>query len=266
MYRALFRFAALLAVLGLVLWGVRSFFYWDNMRIQNLVVSDEHIEETDRTRYEQSLAIAYDEPRVLVPQDSIFRNHRRIISENLYGHFPAIKLVNISRADPQTVQVVVFKRDLSYHYRHGDGTLYRLDQMGMLYEQETGGQEVVRVYEHDTREDSLDIGDTVLHGDYGQVNTLLDDLDILGITVKRIVMVNEIEMVLHVDNGVALVIDPSVGYEAVSETLREILPYKEFAYNFSEGRFDMDVDYINLRYGNRILYCYQGDECAGYYR
>lgn len=260
------RCAIAFVVILAVCWGALALFAWDTLRIESYTITTESLDETEHNRYMQSLDILYAQPRWVIPQDSIFRNHRQMITENLENHFPAIKSVTVTREGARAIEVAIIKRDLSYHYRVQDGTLYRIDQRGMLYEQESPDVTPERVYEHALLQDEVGVTDEVLPGAYQQTNTLLDSLDTLGVVVNRVVVVNEIEMRLYLDNGTVVVVDPSVSYDAVIETLREILPYKEFGYNFSEGEFAVPVDYINLRYGNKILYCYRADVCAGYYR
>jgi hypothetical protein len=76
---------------------------------------------------------------------------------------------------------------------------------------------------------------------------------------------NQIEYVLVLENGTKIIINPLDDYDTHLALLREILPYKEFGYNFSESKFTQNVAYINLRYGKKVIYCYQGDVCETNY-
>lgn len=213
---------------------------------------------------EEQITIFYDKPRWLLPQDSVLFPRKKELQQLLYERFPTIESVEIHRESWQTLNVVYEEYAGEYNLQQGN-SLFTLDDSGYIFDTRADRKNQ-RVFISDLPGDTVAVrGRVMAEGDFALFNQFLDDLDSLGIVARKIYFKNDLETVIELDNQARLVVDTYASYDVLVELLREILNYKEFQYDFSQGVFGQEVDYVNLRYGNKVIYCYKKDACEGAY-
>ncbi len=242
----------------LLIGGVIYLLHQPYMRMQSILVTTSV--ENKEILFKQAVEDFYSRGRLLVPKDSAITPSLQSLRKSLRHTFPYIKEIRIQRHGWYRATLVIEE------YTHTDtlfssGRYMKISPEGYLFDYTPEPQG--RIYIHSN---SLKLRDYVLEREqFIAFREFIDDLSVLGIEVTMISIHNDLETVLGLDNGVEIIIRNGGVYDAYRETLREILRYKEFGYDFSEGVFLKPVAYINLRYGDRVFYCYTTDPCLDNY-
>ena len=198
--------------------------------------------------------------QLFLPKDSIISPSLHELANHLYDTFPYIKEIEIDRTDWFHARLLIREYTRQDTLKQED-RYFKISPEGYVfdYAQDVRG----RVFLHS---EELVLRNSVLDQEQFMLLTkFLDDLDTLGVGVAQISITNELETILELSRGAKIIIRTNGRYDSYRETLREILRYKEFSYDFKQGYFRQPVAYINLRYGDRVLYCYRTDVCADNY-
>jgi len=98
-----------------------------------------------------------------------------------------------------------------------------------------------------------------------QLQETVTRLATLGIIVESVEYTNAILTVYQLQNGSRIVSRSEQNADYVVNLLREILPFDQFKYDFKTGLFSEDISYINIRYGDKIFFCKETEECSTNY-
>lgn len=259
-YTALAYVALFACFCGLIIYLL----YLPHTRIQDYSISGTQALDTDLIT--QDVAMLLERSAFIFPQDSYFVFSRTEIAQYLQNKYPRIKSIDVSVDSFQKLQVDITEYDTEYQAVVA-GEYYEISGDGTLIEQidTTENTSLITLYLHPDYFDAT-LGDQILTRDkFIALMKFVDNLELLGIDLQIIQFNNAIEYIFVVSHGEKIIIDPRDSYTTYQAVLREILPYKEFGYNFTEAAFDQEISYINLRYGKKILYCYKGEVCEGNY-
>jgi hypothetical protein len=233
-------------------------------RIQAITVDGN--QEIDSEVIKQDVALFLDKSSLLIPYDSYFVFSRDLLVTHLQNQYPRIDTVDISVGNFDTLQIEISEHVTGYKAVI-NGAPYLVSNTGVVLEQvnTTASSSLVSLYLNTEYFDPT-IGDQIIpEMQFQELTRFVQDLDTLGIVPRVVQLNNPIEYVLVVGDGAKLIINPRDDYVTYQAVLREILPYREFSYNFTQASFGQNVAYINLRYGKKILYCYRGDVCESNY-
>jgi len=200
------------------------------------------------------------------PKNSIFWYDKDTIGEILRNDYPEIDSLEVDLKKFDDLQINITEREVQYQASFGQ-ELYDLDMNGVLFKKTSSAASSTRIFYSQLDAVSGVLGEQFVERDtYIEFNGFLDDLEKQGIVVKKIYFENKIQTILELDNSVRLIIHPSDKYETIVKTLQEVLVYKEFGFDKIDSDFAVDVAYINLRYGNKLFYCYSEDVCRNNYQ
>ena len=258
----MWRFGFVLFLCSTILATFTYILHQPQLRLDRIIISPTQTVETDVV--DQAVDLFFtDQPR-LIPQDSILLSQRARLAQHLLDIFPTFEQITIKRKDFSDLTIVITEHEFRHLVREGT-KWFVANSSGYIYAQ-TDQPTNEPIFISTLPDDSIEVrGRMYSGGDLMAFDALLGDLDDLGLEVQRIYFKNDLETILELENQVQLIIPTYDNHARVVETLREILTYKEFQYDFSQGSFGTPIDYINLRYGERILYCYRDDVCQGSY-
>lgn len=233
-------------------------------RIQS--VSLEGAYELDSRLVVNDVTIMINQPRVLfIPGDLWFAYRKNYLIDTLMRRHPEIESVDMSVNDFSVLNITVTERVQQY-YAVSNGITYAVDYLGILFRVDDNPQSVGRYFYSREEPTEFGIRDMIVDPEFFmQCNSFLDNLETQGIVVNRILFEDELQMIMQLEHGTRIIVSRDSDFQSIVATLREILRYKEFGFDFKTGIFEQPVSYINLRYGNKIFYCYVGDECTDNY-
>ncbi len=198
------------------------------------------------------------------PKDSIFWYDKELIANKLHALYPEIESLEINLKKFDVLHIDITERVVQYQINI-DGALFDLDAQSVVF-QESTATNTQRVFYPSTATSTTVLGQTLMvPEDYMKMNNFLDSLQQKGIVVSQIYLQNKIQTILQLENGTRVVIHPSDNTDAVIATLNDTLTYKEFGFDRLSGEFSQPVEYINLRHGNKLFYCYTNDSCQNNY-
>ncbi|MFW0871061.1 MAG: hypothetical protein ACKKL4_01220 [Patescibacteria group bacterium] len=254
-------FFVLLVLLGVLLVYLLRL---PHTRIQTIIISG--TKELDAELLQKDIEIFLDKPSIVIPQDSYFVFSRSDLKAHLQKRYPRISTIEISVRHFDILEVSIQEYQTNY-LAYVKDTGYRVSEGGILLDMvEVQASSSPISFYLNTEYFNPSLGDRILpKEDFLSLVYFIKNLHTLGIHPKTIVLNNTIEYLIVIPEDVKLIINPNDSYATYEAVLREILPYREFGYNFTKSSFSQDVAYINLRYGKKIIYCYVSDPCESNY-
>jgi len=188
---------------------------------------------------------------------------KQAITTEIYALHPEIRDLQIDIENRRQLSLTLVERERDVLVRQAE-QMYELDTSGLVFREVALSPEDFYIQVPDSYE--LVLSERLMDEEsYRELTDFVRDLERAGFQLDNIIISNEIEYIVTLVSGERLIINPHDGYERIVATLEEIAPYKEFGFNSMEGNFSKPLEYINLRYGNKLFYCYTGDECSRNY-
>jgi cell division septal protein FtsQ len=193
---------------------------------------------------------------LLFPKKNFLIYPKRAIEESLRSQFPALRSVSVALADPHTLGVRVTERTPQALWCRYDGTLpqpltdncYLMDAAGFVYLKapEFKGNAYMRYY--GLIDPAEPVGQNYLPDSIAKISAFVDGVRDLGLSPSAISVLNG-EYDLYLADGGRIIFDPDADYNDTLLNLATLIQN-----NATESGSSSSIDYIDLRYGNKVYY------------
>ena len=193
-----------------------------------------------------------------IPGDNFFLVNTRYLEEELRNRYSVIDTINISKKTPTKLLIEATERLGVYEFCSDSGTCNPLDQDGVLFKNTNTASStdaLVTFYSAEPKK----LGDSYLDPAQFKALTIL-----LGSLVPRDLIVNKVwsshenVVALELLSGTKLLVKKSENYDDIYTNIVHLQTLEEF-------KDITAIDYINLRFGNKVFFCLKGAVCQGNY-
>ena len=239
------------ALVGVWVVGLLSY----NTRV---TIADVHVsgaKEVSSQNIERAFdAALHDGTHPLFSRANIFLYPRKSIVSDLLQKFPRLESVSIERTSllSQAVVVTVEEREVQYEWCDTE-KCYLMDGDGFIFAQSFGGTGEY-VFRGGLFPGENPIGQVFLRGRLSDITRFLNELGRAGFTPRGATVENEKDLTVELAKGFSL----KVSFRAdLITTLKnfELAAVSEALTGRLEG-----LEYIDLRFGNRLYYKFRGAE------
>ncbi|MCI0619722.1 hypothetical protein L0Y40_01655 [Candidatus Wolfebacteria bacterium] len=196
----------------------------------------------------------------LFSRGNILLYPRFSIEREIVKRFPRVKDVDVDVENLTTISVTVAERKEVAKYCASDTRCFLLDADGFIFAPALVASDVsASLFVYRVTEAARAIGDRVLAPDaFRSLNGFVVSARGLGIGPVELTIVGDREYRLLLRGGAEIIFDPADGYSQILENLRIVLGANELKTRLEDGRL-IEVDYIDLRYGNKVFYKLERD-------
>ena len=241
--------------LALGVWGVGLLSYHSRLTIAEIQV--EGAKDTPTSAISDAFNTAlHDHAYHLFSRANIFLYPRTMLSGALLNDFPRLDSVSISRASllSQAIIVTVHERDAQYEWCN-DGGCYLVDASGYLFAPTVGASD--RYVFRGGLFPGEPIGQTFLQGRLRSVTQLLDVLSRAGFSPRGATVESEKDLEVELQKGFALKFAFDADFHAAARKFALAAASEALARRLG------DLEYIDLRFGDRLYYKFKGGEEIG---
>jgi len=230
-------------------WGLSN----EKVAIKNVVVNGnsevraEQLQETVR----QGLAITRG---LLLYGGTIFTYDKAAIIADVLYKYPRLEEVELNAGNIDTLELAVTERSAVAQWceepKTSQNFCYLLDEDGFVFESTDSQQDGLVVYKGDLAGEIL--RQTFLHGDFARVQGFVGKLKAeIGMDVKTVALLED-ELEVQSEQYPLLKVKLRDSLERVLSYVQVTLDSQEYKDFVSEN--DANVNYIDLRFGNRVYY------------
>ena len=256
--RALIFFGALVLVAGIV-YGVSVISYLPRFSIQAVEVEGaKAISASEISGFVRGEL--YDGTHPILSRSNIFLYPRAAIEKSVVDNFPRIRTVSISRPSPfaQTVTALVEEREAYARWCEG-GDCYLIDDEGFIFSQASTSADTLRtsyIFTGTTGTTTPSIGQRFLAGRIAGVLALLDRLGQAGFPAQSVTVEGEQDFSIRLLQGFDIRTSFGEDVDSVVKNLQLVLSSDPLDGKASE------LEYVDLRFGNRVYYKLKGKEAT----
>jgi len=187
---------------------------------------------------------------------NIFLYPRKSIEEAIKKDFPRIKDVSISRESLLATAITVSIEERKAFARWcGNGTCFALDESGFIFAAASTTLNVATAYVFEgPLAASEPLGQTYLPGSFVGITALLERLGQAGFSPQKIRTDGEQDFSIDLSHGFTIHASFGTDVGLIVKNLELVL--SSDALRGKEG----DIEYIDLRFGNRVYYKLKGGE------
>lgn len=261
--RALYLAVVLVALVGVV-YGVSIASYLPQFSVQKVEIRGvEKIRESLAQAYVE--ALLYDGSYALLSHQNIFLYPRAEIERKVKKYFPRVQRAEISREALLATAITISIREREAFARWCDTattSCYVMDKMGFVFAPASTSSVPIKnpytfygqISSASSSSSANPVGKTYLPGVFGIVALLLERLGQAGFAAHTISTEGEHDVVIGLEHGFDLYASLDDGAETIVQNLKLVLS--------SETLRDKQagLEYIDLRFGNRVYYKFEGEE------
>ncbi|QQG37714.1 MAG: hypothetical protein HYS26_03735 [Candidatus Kaiserbacteria bacterium] len=189
-------------------------------------------------------------------RSNIFLYPRRAIEEELADFFPRIRTAAITRESLLATAITVMVAEREPYARWCEGqTCYLLDDEGFIFASATSTQPATaQIYRGDLEAGVPPIGKTFLSGRFAGVEALVQRLGQAGFEVREVSAESDKDFLLTLAKGYALKVSYGSDSPGLVGNLELVLSSPTL-----RGK-ENELEYVDLRFGNRVYYKLKGGE------
>lgn len=193
-----------------------------------------------------------------VPGDNFLLVDTDYLEAELRTRYSVIDTITISKKTPTRLEINATERTGVYSFCADNGVCNPLDPEGVLFKNThtaSSTDALVTFYSAEHK----NLGDSYLEPAQFKALTIL-----LGSLVPRDLIVNKVSssqenvVTLELTSGTKLLVKKSENYDDVYTNVVHLQTLEEF-------KDITAIDYINLRFGNKVFYCLKGAVCQNNY-
>ncbi len=249
------------SILGAVLiaGGLSALSHLDRFEINDVVVEGTNVISNDAlaSHVEEG---ANDAQFHIFSRENIFLYPKSALIEDVYTSFPRVKEVSIKRVSlfAQAIAVTIAEREQYATWCTGAKSpeasstpqteCYAMDSGGFIFDTASSIEPIGYVYYGGLFPNESPIGQTFLRGRLSEIVTLLNDLSGAGFTARSLSIESEKNFTVSLSDGPDLYLSFDVKPKESVRNLVTALEAESLHSRLSE------LEYINLRYGNRVYY------------
>ncbi len=238
-------FIAFSSVLVLAYVGIGFLLMRGDLSIKHINITGNNIV----SERQLTASVMYDLARVkwlLMSEDTIFTYDKNYIQQDLLNKYPDIERVEMSTSGVDTLNINIKERDVVAQWC--GNVCYLLDKNGSFFRKEEQPLSGYIIYKGELRE--VGYKQTLLKEGFADLHSFVLSLNSLGTKVKE-VHIYEDDVEIFLDNLPIIKVNVVDDFKKILSYIKLTLKSDDFKKVFnSEG----GVEYIDLRFGNKIYY------------
>lgn len=193
-----------------------------------------------------------------IPGDNFFLVDTDYLEEEIRTRYSVIDTIKISKKSPTRLEINATERAGVYSFCTDGGVCNPLDPEGVLFKNTNTASStdaLVTFYSAENKK----LGDSYLEpAQFKALTIFLGSLMPRDLVVNKVWSSQENVVILELVSGTKLLVKKSENYDDVYTNVVHLQTLEEF-------KDITAIDYINLRFGNKVFYCLKGAVCQNNY-
>jgi len=191
----------------------------------------------------------------LFDRSNIFIYSRKKIENEIVAKFPRVKEIDVDFENFNKISINVLERESVGVWCNSDESrCFFLDETGFVFAKAPQfSHSPFFVYQGLLGDDKDLIGKKFLNrDDFSELQSFIEDLQDINVSIVGFKFERVDSYELFLDGGGRIIFDPNDGYDVIRENLALALASDDL--RREEDRRIVEIDYIDLRFGNKIFY------------
>ena len=193
-----------------------------------------------------------------IPGDNFFLVDTDFLEKEIRTRYSVIDTIKVSKKSSTRLEIDAIERTGVYSFCTDAGVCNLVDPEGVLFKDNNAASStdaLVTFYSAETKK----LGDSYLEpAQFKALTIFLDSLISRNLVVNKVWSSQENVVILELISGTKLLVKKSENYDDVYTNIVHLQTIEEF-------KDITAIDYINLRFGNKVFYCLEGAVCQDNY-
>lgn len=245
------------AIIALLIWGIAFLLRLDAFSVEsvevegNEFVNASEIESLVKSELEGSYWL-------IVPRRNVFFYPEKTIKERIYKEFPRVFAVD-AESNSNAITIEIVERQPFALWCEEEKKCFFIDETGVVFAPAPVFSDNVFFVFRGLLDAEAALGAAYLSSElFREINLFLEWLALLDLYPSYLIAESEDTFTIHTTNGADILIDREQTFKQTFENLETVLQDQVL---LESKRVEYaNLDYIDLRFGNKVFYKLKGEE------
>ena len=231
---------------------IGGFFYWmrhPSLNIENIVVSKNHFSKAEGIQARVS-EVLDDNILLLIPKTNVLFLPRYETEKKLKEEFPEIENIDIDLNGFKEIEIEVFEYEPEMVWFNGDNKSYFINKEGNIFLEEPLLHSYKDLLILESKMENTELGMNIIDSEFLEsLNSFSENLIEIEIEIKKVKHSEEDVYRIETNKDFEIVVSSNDDFDASFENIEVIL---------EDGTLKKEdlhlVDYVDLRFGNKVFY------------